>query len=75
MPTRNPFTSVKKKISLKDLFIGRTSQQADDKLKWTTAPRYAQSTRTVDVFLTSECIHLYILFTLPRYLFREVSIM
>ena len=29
----------------------------------------------VDVFVTSECIHLYILCIVPRCLFREVSIM
>ena len=30
---------------------------------------------SVDVFVTSECIHLYILFLVPRCLFREVSVM
>ena len=29
----------------------------------------------VDVFVTSECIHLYILCIVPRCLFREVSVM
>ena len=28
----------------------------------------------VDVFVTSECIHLYILCILPRCLFQEVSV-
>ena len=31
--------------------------------------------RNVDVFVTSECIHLYILCIIPRCLFREVFVM
>ena len=38
-------------------------------------PTYGASHVPVDVFVTSECIHLYILCLLPRCLFWEVSIM
>ena len=36
---------------------------------------YEMELETVDVFVTSECIHLYILCIVPRCLFQEVSVM